>query len=129
MAMFRMTQSTWLTPRSSNPSPSATSTSMTVSRLREAVSIQDTLKYGEPPDWFFPVRESLGGNLLASGKAEDAEKVFREDLDRNPRNPRSLFGLSAALKAQKKDYDAHFVDEQFRSSWKSVTNLKAEDLV
>ena len=25
--------------------------------------IQDTLKYGEPPDWFFPVRESLGAAL------------------------------------------------------------------
>jgi len=27
------------------------------SMLREAVVIQDSLKYGEPPDWFFPVRE------------------------------------------------------------------------
>ena len=100
-----------------------------IGSLREAVTIQDALKYDEPPDWFFPVRESLGGNLLASGKAEDAEKIFREDLRRNPRNPRSLFGLREALKAQKKDYDAHFVDKQFRSSWKSTTELKAEDLV
>ena len=22
--------------------------------LRKAVAMQDTLKYGEPPDWFFP---------------------------------------------------------------------------
>ena len=65
--------------------------------LREAVAIQDTLKYGEPPDWFFPVRESLGGALLMSGDATGAEKVFREDLDRNPRNPRSLWGLQQAL--------------------------------
>ncbi len=45
------------------------------SQLRDAVAIQDTLKYGEPPDWFFPVRESLGGVLLMSGdnplKVED----------------------------------------------------------
>src|SRR3984893_17779312 len=61
--------------------------------LREAVAIQDTLKYGEPPDWFFPVRESLGAALLLNGDAAGAEKVFREDLDRNPRNPRSLWGL------------------------------------
>src|SRR5277367_5422779 len=52
--------------------------------LREAVAIQDTLKYGEPPDWFFPVREALGGALLVSGDAVGAEKVFREDLERNP---------------------------------------------
>src|ERR1035438_1637512 len=54
--------------------------------LREAVAIQDTLKYGEPPDWFFPVREALGGALLMTGDAVAAEKVFRDDLDRNLRN-------------------------------------------
>src|SRR3984893_6871055 len=29
--------------------------SVAVAMLRDAVAIQDTLKYGEPPDWFFPV--------------------------------------------------------------------------
>jgi tetratricopeptide (TPR) repeat protein len=77
-----------------------------IAMLREAVAIQDTLKYGEPPDWFFPVRESLGGALLISGDASGAEKVFRDDLDRNPRNPRSLFGLQRALLLEKRDYDA-----------------------
>ena len=38
-----------------------------IAQLREAVAVQDTLKYGEPPDWFFPVRESLGAALLMSG--------------------------------------------------------------
>ena len=71
-----------------------------------------TLKYDEPADWFFPVRESLGAALLMNGDAAGAEKVFREDLDRNPRNPRSLFGLQQALKAQKRDYDAGFVQKQ-----------------
>jgi tetratricopeptide (TPR) repeat protein len=96
--------------------------------LREAVAVQDTLKYDEPPDWFYPVRESLGAVLLLDGKASDAEKVFREDLERNPRNPRSLFGLSAALKAQKRDYDAQFVEKQFQAAWKSDSTLKVEDL-
>lgn len=98
-------------------------------QLREAVAIQDSLKYGEPPDWFFPVRESLGAALLLSGNAVEAEKVFREDLDHNPRNPRSLFGLREALKAQNKAYDAQFVDKQFQAAWKSPsTQLKLEDL-
>ena len=101
-----------------------------IAMFRDAVTIQDTLKYGEPPDWFFPVREPLGAALLMNGDAADAEKVFREDLDRNPRNPRSLFGLHEALKAQGRDYDAGFVQEQFRSSWKGgPTELKVEDLV
>ena len=99
-----------------------------ITMLRQAVAIQDTLKYGEPPDWFFPVRESLGAALLINGNAAEAEKVFRDDLDRNPRNPRSLFGLQQALKAQDRNYDASFVEDQFRASWKG-TQLKVEDLV
>lgn len=99
-----------------------------VAMLRDAVKIQDTLKYGEPPDWFFPVRESLGGVLLMSGDAKAAEQVFREDLDKNPRNPRSLFGLHQSLKAQDRNYDAGFVEKQFRHSWKGGA-MKMEDLV
>jgi tetratricopeptide (TPR) repeat protein len=100
-----------------------------IAQLQSAVAIQDTLKYGEPPDWFFPVRESLGAAMLMNGDAASAESVFRADLDRNPRNPRSLFGLQQALKAQGKDYDAGFIETQFRSSWKGGTPLKVEDLV
>ncbi len=98
--------------------------------LREAVAIQDTLKYGEPPDWFYPVRESLGGVLLMSGDAAGAEKVFRADLDRNLRNPRSLWGLHESLVKQKRAYDAEFVQRQFTGSWKGAGEvLKVEDLV
>ncbi len=98
--------------------------------LREAVAIQDTLKYGEPPDWFFPVRESLGATLLMSGDASGAEKVFREDLERNLRNPRSLWGLHQALLQQKRGYDAGFVQREFEASWKGgVLALKLDDLV
>ena len=100
-----------------------------VSMLRDAVAVQDGLKYDEPPDWFFPVRESLGGVLLLSGDAKGAEQVFREDLVKNPRNPRSLFGLHRALKAQEKDSDAWFVEKEFRNAWKGGNDLKVEDLV
>lgn len=101
-----------------------------ITQLREAVAIQDTLKYGEPPDWFFPVRENLGGVLLMNGDAAGAEKVFRADLDRNPRNPRSLWGLNQALLQQKRDYDAGFVQKQFEASWKGGPEaLKLDDLV
>jgi len=101
-----------------------------IAMLREAVAVQDTLKYNEPPDWFFPVRESLGAALLLNSNAQEAEKVFREDLERNPRNPRSLYGLREALKAQGRDYDAGLVEKQFQSSWKGPqSSLKVEDLV
>ncbi len=97
--------------------------------LREAVAVQDTLKYDEPQDWFFPVRESLGGVLLMSGDAKGAEQVFREDLAKNLRNPRSLFGLHRALMAQNRNSDAWFVEQEYRTAWKGGAELKVEDLV
>jgi tetratricopeptide (TPR) repeat protein len=101
-----------------------------IALLQNAVKLQDSLKYNEPPDWFFPVREPLGAVLLINGNNAEAEQVFREDLERNPRNPRSLFGLEHALKAQGKNYDAGFIGNQFRSSWKGgVAPLKVEDLI
>jgi tetratricopeptide (TPR) repeat protein len=105
-------------------------TDTAIARYRNAVAVQDTLNYGEPPDWYFPVRESLGGALLMAGKAPEAEKVFREDLKHNARNPRSLFGLHQALKAQGRDYDAQFVEKQFRDYWDGGNlTLKVESLV
>ena len=104
--------------------------SAAIAMLKDAVAGQDALNYGEPPDWFYPMRESLGAALLMSGDAPGAEKVFREDLDRNPRNPRSLFGLHEALKAQERDYDAGFVQKQFQRAWKGgPTPLRVKDLM
>jgi len=101
-----------------------------IAMLREAIAVQDTLKYDEPSDWFFPVRESLGAALLMKGDTESAEKTFREDLDRNPRNPRSLYGLQQTLKKEGRDYDAGFIEKQFNTSWKGGANsLKIDDLV
>jgi tetratricopeptide (TPR) repeat protein len=101
-----------------------------IAQLQDAVAIQDTLKYSEPEDWFFPVRESLGAALLLNGDGAGAEKVFREDIDSHPRNPRSLFGLQQALKSQGKEYDAVFVQKQLKSSWKGGNSpLNLDDLV
>ncbi|GAC1412086.1 MAG: tetratricopeptide repeat protein [Candidatus Velthaea sp.] len=71
---------------------------MEIVKLREAVAAQDRLIYIEPPDWYYPVRESLGGALLRAGHSAEAAQVFRDDLARNPGNPRSLFGLREALR-------------------------------
>ena len=96
---------------------------------RAAAEAQDNLNYDEPPDWYYPVRESLGAALLVSGKAKEAEEVFREDQRRNPRNPRSLFGLKESLAAQHADTDAAWVDRQFRAAWKNAdVELRLEDL-
>ena len=101
----------------------------TVNQLRAAVAVQDSLKYDEPQDWFYPVRESLGAVLLKIGDDAGAEDVFRADLERNPRNPRSLFGLEQSLKALDRTYDAGFVRKQFDANWKGVARPTVDDLV
>jgi len=101
----------------------------TVNQLRAAVATQDLLKYDEPEDWFYPVRESLGAVLLKIGDDAGAEEVFRADLAHHPRNPRCLFGLEQALKAQDKAYDAGFVRKQFDANWKGTARPTVDDLV
>lgn len=95
---------------------------------RKAVAAEDALGYDEPPDWYYPARESLGAALYMDGQYAEAEAVFREDLRRNPRNGRSLFGLMESLKAQKKTDDAVYVQEQFEAAWKNAeVKLKISD--
>ena len=86
--------------------------------LRQAVAAEDRLAYNEPKDWFFPVRHLLGAQLMQAGKMSEAERVYREDLERNPANGWALYGLSAALKAQGKTAESTQVARQFESAWK-----------
>jgi len=103
--------------------------SAAIALLRDAVANQDQLLYDEPADWYYPVRESLGGMLLQSGDDKAAEQVFREDLERNPRNPRSLFGLAEALTRQNRAYEASWIKQQFDAAWQGAdVSLKVEDL-
>ena len=66
--------------------------------------------------------------LVARFHQGDAEAVFREDLKRNARNGRSLFGLMESLKAQKKTADAEWVRKQYEEAWKGSPALRVEDL-
>ena len=97
--------------------------------LERAVALQDNLKYMEPPEWHYPIREALGGALLRSGRAAEAETVFRKDLEINPRNGRSLFGLMEALKMQGKTVSVEWVKREFAEAWKyAPASLKISDL-
>jgi tetratricopeptide (TPR) repeat protein len=99
-----------------------------VGHWRHAVSVEDQMNFDDVPDWYYPVRESLGGALLRNKQAPEAEQVFRDDLKRNPRNPRSLFGLSRALEAQQKTSQADEVRESFEGAWKGKEQPRLEDL-
>ncbi len=88
-----------------------------IAALHEAVSIEDTLPYDEPPAWHWPTRQALGATLLAAGKAKEAEVAYREELARNPENGWSLNGLEKALRAQKQAAEADAVKARFENAW------------
>ncbi len=85
--------------------------------LADAVQTQDDQPYMEPPYWFYPVRQSLGAALLRAGRISEAESVYREDLERNPHNGWSLFGLLQSLRAQGKTSEADKVQQEFQDAW------------
>jgi tetratricopeptide (TPR) repeat protein len=91
-----------------------------IAAWKKAVDIQDGLIYDEPPAWYYPVRESLGGEHLRARQFKDAETVFRRDLEINPNNPRSLFGLREALRGQSRNVEAEQVRSTFDNAWRNA---------
>jgi tetratricopeptide (TPR) repeat protein len=85
--------------------------------LRQAVAAEDRLAYNEPADWFFPVRQLLGAQLLIAGQPREAAQVYREDLRRNPRNGWSLYGLSLALARTGQAAEAARVRREQQLAW------------
>jgi tetratricopeptide (TPR) repeat protein len=88
-----------------------------IAHLDRAVRLQDGLTYTEPPDWYYPVRHSLGAALLEAGRPEEAEVVFWQDLERFPDNGYALFGLRLALEAQGRSEEAAAVGKRFAKAW------------
>lgn len=89
-----------------------------VRALREAVRHEDALGYDEPPNWWLPTRHLLGEVLLAHGEAAEAERVWREDLQRAPGNGWALKGLERALRAEGRTREADQVATQFKAAWR-----------
>jgi hypothetical protein len=94
-----------------------------ISLWTHAVAAADKLPYDEPPIWYYPVRESLGAAHLLDGNAQQAERVFREDLVRHPRNARSLFGLHESLVRQGRTADAEWVKRAADEAWKNADTM------
>lgn len=95
--------------------------------LNQAVEAESAVIYNEPPDWDLPAREVLGGMLLLSDDAEEAEKVFRAELVKHPSNGRALFGLAESLKRQNKTEVE--IQKEFEKAWETAdTKLRVEDL-
>ncbi len=85
--------------------------------LERGARLEDGLRYDEPPDWMQPVRHTLGAVLLRAGRYAEAERAYREDLERHPGNGWSLYGLGRALRLQRKDTEAATFEARFERIW------------
>ena len=85
-----------------------------------AVEFQDNLNYTEPPDWSQSMRLYLGAALLDNGQPDEAEAVYRKDLEWNQQNGWTTFGLFQAVEAQGRTQEAIILKRQFESLWRNA---------
>jgi tetratricopeptide (TPR) repeat protein len=88
-----------------------------IAQLKAAVTLEDNLRYIEPPDWMLPTRHTLGAIYLLADQSADAERLYREDLARWPNNGWSLLGLTKALERQGKIEEADIAWMQYKAAW------------
>jgi tetratricopeptide (TPR) repeat protein len=96
----------------------------------KAVAAEDALSYDEPADWFYPTRESLGAAYFRARRFQDADRTFREDLERNPGNPRSLFAVwqMVGVTSEPDDPMTLLLRRRFRDAWTDAdVELKLSD--
>ncbi|WMI69949.1 tetratricopeptide repeat protein [Mangrovimonas sp. YM274] len=88
-----------------------------ISHLEKAVEIEDNLVYNEPSEWHIPPRQNLGAVLLKAEQYEEAEKVYKQDLENLRQNGWSLIGLHKSLLAQDKIEEAQAILNEFNQAW------------
>ena len=83
----------------------------------DAIFIEDSLVYMEPPYWYYPIRQSLAAVRLRQGKLDEAEQIFRQALARVRNNAWALAGLDETYR-RKGDVAAEKATRQaFAKAW------------
>ncbi|TRX03186.1 tetratricopeptide repeat protein [Flavobacterium gawalongense] len=88
-----------------------------IALLKEAVAIEDSLNYNEPPDWFFSVRHHLGAVQIEAEKYQDAVKTYEDDLKRLPKNGWAHHGLRLAYEKMNNKTKAKEITRLIEKSW------------
>ena len=91
--------------------------------LFRAIQMEESLIYVEPRDWLIPARQFLGAYLLKLNKPQEAEKVYRTDLEWNPGNGWSLLGLSQSLKVQGKQKEADIYRKAYMKPFSAADEI------
>jgi tetratricopeptide (TPR) repeat protein len=90
-----------------------------IEHLKNAVALEDELVYTEPAAWHVPTRQNLGAALLKANKFEEAEIIYKEDLEVLRQNGWSLMGLYQSLTAQGKLDEAKVIKAEYDKAWEN----------
>ena len=85
--------------------------------LVEAIRLEDTVAYMEPPYWYYPVRQTLGAVRLQAGNRAGARSAFKAALDQQPNNAWALWGLWQVEKAAGDHWAKEEAEDAFRRAW------------
>jgi tetratricopeptide (TPR) repeat protein len=91
--------------------------------LRNAVIAEDALAHDDPPVWYLSSRQALAVAMMRVRDFGGAEKIYREDLQRNPESGRALFGLQTTLAAQGRNREAEALQKRIDRAWR-VADVK-----
>jgi len=97
-----------------------------IEAMGEAVALQDSIAYTEPPFWYYPSRQTLAAMVLKSGDAERAEQLFLEALVEAPNNGWVLYGLAESYAAQGDKNGRKYARGLMKNAW--IGNKDALDL-
>lgn len=88
--------------------------------FRQAVALQDALRYMEPPDWMQSMRLFLGQAHLDAGEYNQAMNVFEKDLVLLQNNGWALSGLTEALEQMGEIEEADLARQRFIEAWQDA---------
>lgn len=91
-----------------------------IALLIEAVEIEDSLNYDEPPDWFFSVRHHLGAVQIEAGKYQDAIATYEADLKKLPKNGWAQHGMRLAYENLNDQKNVNRMNQLIAESWKGA---------
>jgi len=95
-----------------------------IAAFERAAALEDAMQYDEPEPLPFAARHWLGAALLEAQRYQDAERVYREELEDHPHNGWSLVGLKQALAGR--GTGSPDVDADLAASWsRSDTWIRA----
>ena len=86
-------------------------------RFGEAAAIQETLRYSEPPYWYYPVRQSLAAALMQAGRLDQAREQFQLALKRAPNNGWTYYGLAQLYRKRGDARAAADAEAQLAKTW------------